>query len=74
MRLINSEATSQAISEMASLWKIGSNKITLAPTTTAIAVRLAVYAVSALAFEPRLPESFAVCVRGNGGVQRDRAI
>src|ERR1051326_3170095 len=35
---MNSEATSPAMSEMASPWKMGSNKITAAPTTTAIAV------------------------------------
>ena len=39
MRLKKSEATSPAMREMASPWKIGSNKITAAPTTTAIAVR-----------------------------------
>ena len=32
------EATSPAISEMASPWKIGSNRITAEPTTTAAAV------------------------------------
>ena len=38
MRDSSVEATSPAIREIASPWKIGSNKITLAPTTTAAAV------------------------------------
>src|SRR6266498_689691 len=38
MRLMSREATSPAMSEIARPWKIGSNNITVAPTTTASAV------------------------------------
>src|SRR5215472_15772345 len=39
MRLMNSDASSPAMSEIASPWKIGSNRMTDPPTTTARAVR-----------------------------------
>src|SRR5919109_1553487 len=39
MRDSTVEATSPAINDSANPWKIGSNKITLAPTTTAAAVK-----------------------------------
>ena len=40
MRESKSEATSPAISEIASPWKIGSNRITPEPTMTAAAVNI----------------------------------